>query len=133
LDMERERALHDLLHEAAKDDVLACAHDCSDGGLAVTLAEQAILGGHGFIVSIPGDLPPHVALFSESASRAVVAVAPERIDELADMAAAHHVPFATVGETGGPRVVFDGLFESTVHDLRDVYEGAIPRLLGQGV
>ncbi len=132
LDMERERALHDLLQVAAKNDVLACAHDCGDGGLAVTLAEQAILGGHGFIVSIPGDLPPHVAIFSESASRAVVAVAPERVDELADMAAVHHVPFAMVGETGGPRVVFDELFESTVHDLRDVYEGAIPRLLGEG-
>ncbi len=89
--------------------------------------------GTGSSSSIPGDLPPHLALFSESASRAVVAVAPERLDELGDMAAAHHVPLAIVGETGGPRVVFDGLFESTVHDLRDVYEGAIPRLLGEGV
>ena len=131
LDLERERALHDLLHEAAKDDLLASAHDCGDGGLAVALAEQAVLGGHGFIVSVPGDLPPHVSLFSESASRAVVAVAPERVEELADLAAARGVPFAAVGETGGPRVVFDGHFETTVHELRDIYEGAIPRLLGE--
>ena len=68
-------------------DLLASAHDCSDGGLAVTLAEQAILSGHGFVVTLPGDLPPHVALFSESASRAVVAVAAER-EELGDLAAA---------------------------------------------
>ncbi len=53
--------------------------------VGVTLAEQAILGGHGFAVTIPGDLPPHVALFSESASRAIVAVAPERVDALADL------------------------------------------------
>jgi phosphoribosylformylglycinamidine synthase II len=131
LDLERERALHDLLHEAARNDVLACAHDCGDGGFAVTLAEQAIMGGHGFIVSVPGDLPPHVALFSESASRAVVAAAPERVGELADLAAARRVPFAAVGETGGPRVVFDGLFETTVHELRGVYERAIPRLMGE--
>ena len=133
LDLERERALLDLLHEAANADLLAAAHDCGDGGLAVTLAEQAVLSGHGFVVTVPGDLPPHVALFSESASRAVVAVAPERVEELADLAAARGVPFATVGETGGPRVVFDGLFETTVHELRDVYEGAIPRLLGEDV
>ena len=132
LDLERERALHDLLHEAARDDLLASAHDCGDGGLAVALAEQAVLGGHGFVVSVPGDLPPHVSLFSESASRAVVAVAPERVEELADLAAAHGVPFAAVGETGGPRVVFDGLFETTVQELREIYEGAIPRLLGEG-
>ena len=132
LDLERERVLHDLLHEAAKDDLLASAHDCGDGGLAVTLAEQAVLGGHGFVVSVPGDLPPHVSLFSESASRAVVAVAPERVEELADLAAARRVPFAAVGETGGPRVVFDGHFETTVQELRDIYEGAIPRLLAEG-
>ena len=133
LDLGREHALHVLLHGAAGVDLLAAAHDCGDGGLAVTLAEQAILGGHGFAVSIPGDLPPHVALFSESASRAVVAVAPERLDALVELASAHGVPIATIGETGGPRVVFDGLFESTVEELRDVYEGAIPRLLGEAV
>jgi phosphoribosylformylglycinamidine synthase len=132
LDLERERALYGLLHEAARADVLAAAHDCGDGGLVVTLAECAILGGHGFAVTVPGDLPPHVALFSESASRAVVAVAPERVDELGTLAIEHGVPFATIGETGGPRVVFDGLFETTVDQLRDVYEGAFPRLMGEG-
>lgn len=130
LDLDRERALHALLHEAAGADLLGAAHDCGDGGLAVTLAEQAILGGHGFAVTIPGDLPAHLALFSESASRAIVAAVPERVDALAELAQAHGVPFVTIGETGGPRVVFDGLFETTVDALRDVYEGAIPRLLG---
>jgi len=133
LDLDRERALHRLLHEASAGDLLEAAHDCGDGGLAVTLAECAIAGGHGFAVTVPGDLPPHVALFSESASRAVVAVAPERADELDDLAAHHGVPFATVGETGGPRVVFGGLFETTVDELRDVYERAFPRLLGEAV
>jgi phosphoribosylformylglycinamidine synthase len=131
LDLEREHALHVFLHEAAAADLLAAAHDCGDGGLAITLAEQAIQGGHGFAVTIPGDLPPHVALFSESASRAVVAVAPERLDALEQLAAARGVPFAAIGETGGPRVVFDALLETTVDELRDAYEGAIPRLLGE--
>ena len=132
LDLERERALLDLLHEAASDDLLASAHDCGDGGLAVTLAEQAILSGHGFVVTVPGDLPPHVALFSESASRAVVAVAPERVEELADLAAARGVPFATVGETGGPRVVFDGLFETTVARAPRRLRGRDPAAAGRG-
>jgi phosphoribosylformylglycinamidine synthase len=131
LDLGRERALHGFLHEAAAADLLAAAHDCGDGGLAVTLAEQAILGGHGFAVTIPGDLPRHVALFSESASRVVVAIAPERLDALTELAVAHGVPFAAIGETGGPRVVVDRAFETTLDDLRDVYEGAIPRLLGE--
>jgi phosphoribosylformylglycinamidine synthase II len=131
LDLGRERALHELIQEAAAADLVASAHDCGDGGLAITLAEQAILGGHGFVVTIPGDLPPHVALFSESASRIVVAVAPERVDALSDLAADRGVPFARIGETGGPRVVFDGLFETTVDELRGIYEHAIPRSLGE--
>jgi phosphoribosylformylglycinamidine synthase II len=131
LDLARERELHELLQRAARDDLLASAHDCAEGGLAVALAESAIAGAHGFAVSLPGDLPPHVALFSESASRAVVSVTSERADGLLGLAASHGVPCALLGETGGPRVMFDGLFEGSVGEMRDVYESAIPRLLGE--
>jgi phosphoribosylformylglycinamidine synthase subunit PurL len=131
LDLARERELHEVLLGAAHEDLLASAHDCSEGGLAVALAESAISGAHGFAVTVPGDLPAHVALFSESASRAVISVVPERADELLDLAGRHGVPCAALGETGGPRVVFSGLFETTVEELRDVHEGAIPRLLGE--
>ena len=41
------------------------------------------------------------------------------------------MPLARLGETGGPRVVFDGLFETSVEELREAYETAIPRLLGE--
>ena len=133
LDMDKERRLLDLLHAAATDAVLASAHDCGDGGLAVALAEAAILGGHGFAVTLDGDLPPHVALFAESASRAVVGVAPEDEARLTALAGEHGVPSARLGETGGPRVMFDGLLETTVAELRDAWELAIPRLLGEAV
>ena len=44
---------------------------------------------------------------------------------------AHGVPLTRLGETGGPRAVFDGFFEHTVEELVQVYETAIPRLLGE--
>ena len=130
LDLEREGHILALLQEAAGGDVLASAHDCSDGGLAVALAECAIATGTGFAVTLPGDLPPHVAMFSESASRAVVGVKPGNADALEALSRAHHTPYARIGETGGPRMVFDSLFELTVDVARSVYEDAIPRLLG---
>ena len=80
LDLARESALLGFLVAAAGEDVLASAHDCGDGGLSVALAESAIEGGQGFAVTVTSDLPPHVALFSESASRAVVSVAPSHKD-----------------------------------------------------
>jgi phosphoribosylformylglycinamidine synthase subunit PurL len=129
LNFERESRLHRLLYEASRQDVLASAHDCSDGGLAVALAESAIAGGTGFAIAFPGDLPPHVTLFSESASRAVVSVAPERAESLEALATLHEIPFARLGETGGPRMVFDDLLETTVDQARAAYEDALPRLL----
>jgi phosphoribosylformylglycinamidine synthase len=80
-------------------------------------------------VSLPGDVPAHIGLFSESASRAVISVAPERATELEDTAEAMHVPFFRLGETGGPRIVFDGLFEMNLAQIAEHYEGAIPELL----
>jgi phosphoribosylformylglycinamidine synthase II len=129
LDLGRERALHRLLVEGASLDILASAHDCGDGGLGIALAEAAIIGGIGFAVTLPGDLPPHVALFSESASRAVVSVDPGRAEHLGELASALGVPFVLIGETGGPRVVIDRMLETTVGDLTAVYEGALPALL----
>jgi phosphoribosylformylglycinamidine synthase II len=123
----------DLLQESAAADLLASAHDCSDGGIGVALAEAAILGGHGFAVTLADDLPPHVLLFSESASRAIVSIAPEKEGSFRGLAATRGVPFERLGETGGPRAVLDGMVEATVAQLADVWEGAIPRLMGEPV
>jgi phosphoribosylformylglycinamidine synthase len=129
LDLELERRLQRLLVDGARADLFRSAHDCAEGGLAVALAECAIAGATGFAVSLPGDHPPHVGLFSESASRAVVSVAPERASELEDDSAAAGVLCTRLGETGGPRIVFDRLFEVTVDEIAAAYDGAIPELL----
>jgi phosphoribosylformylglycinamidine synthase subunit PurL len=129
LDLVRERALHRLIADAARAVLLVSAHDCSDGGLAVALAESAIAGGTGFAISLPGDVPWYVTLFSESASRALVSVAPENAARLEVLASEHGVPFARIGETGGPRMVFDALFEVDLAEASDLYEGTIPKLL----
>jgi phosphoribosylformylglycinamidine synthase len=133
LDLDRERTLIELLVEAAASDLVASAHDCADGGVAVALVESAIEAGHGFAVTIESDLPAHVALFSESASRVVVGVAPEREPAFQVLAGTHGVPVTRLGETGGPRIVFDGMVESTVAELREIHDTAIPRLLGEVV
>jgi phosphoribosylformylglycinamidine synthase II len=129
LDLDRERRLIALLVAAAASDLVLSAHDCSEGGLAVALAESAIAGDCGFAAVLPGDLPGHLALFSESASRAVVSVEPARAEAFEALAAQHQVPFARLGETGGPRMVFDDLFEVAVGEGRDVHEAAIPSLM----
>ena len=86
--------------------MLGGVHDCSDGGLAVALAEMAIHGGVGFRVEI-GDA---VACFSESTSRVVLSVAPDRVDEVTARAGAAGVPVAVVGDAAGTRLAATGAF-----------------------
>jgi phosphoribosylformylglycinamidine synthase subunit PurL len=129
LDLEKEKALQELLVDAAAQDLLASAHDCSEGGLAVALAECAMAGNTGFAVSLRADVPAHVTLFSESASRAVVAVRPERADALQALASARGVPCERLGETGGPSMMFAPHVEVSVAEARAVYEESIPKLM----
>jgi phosphoribosylformylglycinamidine synthase subunit PurL len=84
-------------------------------------------------VTVPTDLPPHVALFSESASRAVVAIEPVDEDAFVALAGSHGVPVARLGETGGPRAMIDGAVDIEVATLAEAWESAIPRLLGEAV
>jgi phosphoribosylformylglycinamidine synthase len=74
-----------------------------------------------------------VTLFSESASRAVVSVSSVDEDRFRELAAAHRVPMARIGETGGPRALIDGAIDVPVTELTEVWETAIPRLLGEAV
>jgi phosphoribosylformylglycinamidine synthase len=131
VELTAEVALQGFLVAAAGETLLSSAHDCGDGGLAVTLAECAIGSGHGFAVTLASDLPTHVALFSESAARAVVSVDPTGEDRLVQLAGDHGVPLLRLGETGGPRAVVDGHLDLTVAELTDAWEGAFPRLLGE--
>jgi phosphoribosylformylglycinamidine synthase len=109
LDLEAERLLQDLLVTLATQRLIRSAHDCSDGGLAVTVAESCFdTGGVGAEVSIPGvqitddaQLNVAAALFGESASRVVVSVAPADLTTVIERAAAAHVPAAVIGQTGG--------------------------------
>jgi phosphoribosylformylglycinamidine synthase len=133
LDLETEAKVHRFLQDAARADLLASAHDCSDGGLAVALAECALSGGIGFTVTIPdGDLPPHVALFSESASRAVVTAREGSEGDVEQLAGVHGVPFMRLGFTGGSRLEFTGALDVALRDAMVVHEGTIPRLMSPG-
>ena len=112
LDLQAERALQELLVALAEQGLAHSAHDCSDGGLAVTLAECMFgAGGIGADVSIEGvsvskDARINVAaaLFGESASRVVVSASADNVTEVLQQAARLGVPARVIGETGGNRL-----------------------------
>jgi phosphoribosylformylglycinamidine synthase len=112
LNLEVEKALQYLMVDLAAERLIQSAHDCSDGGLAVTLAECCFdTGGAGAEVSVEAlnvgrdsRLNDAVALFGESASRIVVSVSPDNVTEILQRAALAGVLARVIGETGGNRL-----------------------------
>jgi phosphoribosylformylglycinamidine synthase II len=127
-DLEAERGLASLLAAAAGAGLLAAAHDLSDGGLAVALAESCLRGGTGCWVRLSGD--PFTALFSESAGRAVVAVRPGAEAAFDALAAAHGVPAETIGHTGGTGLEVEDCFFIGLDQLAAVHTQTLPALFG---
>ena len=127
-DLPAEQRLAGLLAAAASAGLLAAAHDLSDGGLAVALAESCLRGGTGCRVRLPGD--PFTALFSESAARAVVAVRPGAVAGFDALRIAHEVPGVTIGRTGGEDLVVEDWFAIPLAELAAVHVGALPALFG---
>ena len=102
LALPAEKALHELMAAAAAARVLRSAHDPSDGGLAVALAECGLRAdgvGLGARIELPAGLPAHTALFSESPSRMIVTTGDEAA--LRVLADRHGVPVARLGTVGG--------------------------------
>ena len=107
-----KRALQRLLVLLADERLVHSAHDCSDGGLAVTLAECTFNGGgigaeasiEGVSVAKDARINIAAALFGESASRVVVSTAPDLVTEVLQQAARAGVPARVIGETGGNRL-----------------------------
>jgi phosphoribosylformylglycinamidine synthase len=123
-----EQALAGLVARAAGERLLTAAHDVSDGGLAVALAEAALWRGVGVSVGVEDDA--FVSLFSESAARAVVACTDAAVDRVLELAAEADVPVARLGRTGGEVLSVDGLFAVPLADLRATHEQTLPTLFG---
>ncbi|GII58753.1 phosphoribosylformylglycinamidine synthase subunit PurL [Planotetraspora thailandica] len=127
--LDAERGLASVLVAAAAEGLIEGSHDLSDGGLAIALAESCIAQGVGASVSLPVE-DAFVALFSETAARALVCVRPEAFDALAELCGRHDVPCYGLGTTGGTSLVVEDAFEIPVGDLREVHSGALPAIFG---
>jgi phosphoribosylformylglycinamidine synthase II len=140
VDLDAEHALHNLLVTAARDRLLRSAHDCSEGGLAVAVAEAAIGGPYadrslGATLDLSGygdGVAIDALLFGEDGARVVVSCRPESLERLTGLAARVGVPAFVAGEVGeanGPLSIRAGgtPLEWDTAALRRIYYDAIPR------
>jgi phosphoribosylformylglycinamidine synthase len=131
VDLAAEKALGEVLVAAAKEGVLESAHDLSDGGLAIALAEAAMRHGVGVTVDLTAvseELDAFTVLFSESAARAIVAVPAEKAARFGQLIGG--VPCVHLGMTGGRDLVVDDQFEVSIAELKAVHEATLPAVFG---
>ena len=132
VDLAAERALAAVLCEAGRTGLLESAHDLSDGGLAIALAECCLAGGQGCTVHLPGAREGGVfpLLFGESAARALVSVRPGAEAEFAALCQGGGVPAAALGVTGGASLEIAGSFSIPVEELIAAHRATLPGLFG---
>jgi phosphoribosylformylglycinamidine synthase len=120
-DLVNERLLHEFLAQAAERRLLRSAHDVADGGLAVALAESAIMGGIG--VSARCDDP-----FGEGDGRVVISARPEHVAVLHELAGA--LALQELGTVGGTEIAI-GAAILPLSEAVEIFENALPAALGE--
>ena len=137
LDLNRELAVQQACLAAAEAGLLRSAHDCSDGGLAVALAELCFssLGRDaiGAEVNLEGGLTTPSLLFSESPSRIIVTFDPSETASIQEIAESHKSPFAIIGAVGGSQLMITANGEvvvaADVTELESAWRGGLSREL----
>lgn len=130
IDLQLEKRLQRCLLQAIRRGILESAHDCSDGGLAVALAECCIAGDQGFKgkPEIRGRLDE--TLFGEGGSRVVVTVKSEKREELEKLASGNGVPLEELGVVGGGRFTLEGLLDLPVPKIIQIWKHGLEKELG---
>ena len=111
LSLDTEKNLHDFILKVIHEGLVQSAHDCSDGGLAVALAECCVSAPgakRGAVVKLALDsLRRDALLFGESQSRVVLSVRPDQAESVLNRAWDAGIPATNIGRVGGDRLVID--------------------------
>ncbi|HEY8620009.1 MAG TPA: phosphoribosylformylglycinamidine synthase subunit PurL [Dermatophilaceae bacterium] len=139
VDLETERELGEILVNASRDGLVNAAHDLSDGGLAVALAEASLRNGVGARIWLDevcerDGVDAFTLLFSESAGRAIVAVSPADEARFTDLCTARGVAHARIGavvdgsSVEGPAIDVHGQFVLPLDELRSAHTSTLPAI-----
>ena len=140
IDLEKEKRVQKTCLEAIKAGLLNSAHDCSEGGLAVALAEccfsdsERRVGALIYLSSPISNLSlirTDALLFGEGQSRIVISCSPENLGELRDIARRNKAPFSKLGEVIRERLTIkkdeDVLIDMNINELEKEWQGGLTK------
>jgi phosphoribosylformylglycinamidine synthase II len=129
LDVAAEKAVHTALLEAIGAGLVKSAHDCSEGGVAVALAECCIVSGLGAAVALDDDLAAVDSLFSETQGRVVVTCTESDAEALLSVFAGYDVPWSVIGDVGGDRLTVEDKVDLPIEALQAAWGPTLESLV----
>ena len=132
LDLEAEKAVQNTVRQAIGDGLIQSAHDCSEGGIAVSLAESCIshkenkIGA--VIDNLSGQIRKDALLFGESQSRIVVSCAPNDVERLENITRRNKVPFQIIGKVGGNRFKITDSIDLSLEKLNQAFRSLAKKI-----
>ena len=132
LNLHVEKKLQDTVLELIRNKLINSAHDISEGGIICALAECCIINEEkkfGAEVSIPIKSRKDFSYFSESQSRIIVSISPDKKEKFENIVHTSMQPCIHAGEVGGSELKINDDIKVSVDDLADIYFNTIPRIM----
>ncbi|HEY6192058.1 MAG TPA: phosphoribosylformylglycinamidine synthase subunit PurL [Bacteroidota bacterium] len=135
IDLGEEKRLEEALLALCRAGLLQSAHDLSEGGIAIALAESCLFATdpgsmQGARINLERGSRDDYTLFGEDQSRVLISVAPAALDEVQSVLAKFRVKSTRVGSVGGPDLVINDRIRVSVSEMGEVYESALEKRLG---
>lgn len=130
IDLDEEQNLQNCIQELINNKLLNSAHDISEGGLAIAVAEKAIYSGN-LGAEIKLNSYSHGSLFGESQSRVVVSFSKSELDEIKNICNKHKVLISQIGFVTENSFVFGDEIQTNTSILIETYESAIPKIMNR--
>jgi len=129
VDLVLERKTGEFVRGLVRAQTVTAAHDLSEGGLAVALAEMAMAGGQGTTLAIAPHIPLHAFLFGEDQARYVVTAGSEASEAIQEAARAAGIACEVIGLTGGDALTIPGEIAILIDDLKRSHENWLPNYM----
>lgn len=124
-DLEKEYVLHQTLKGLINNKLINAAHDCSDGGLFITLAEMSFPRGLGFDIVSDSEVREDAFLFGESQGRIVVTISEEQEEDFIEFMLSTNVTFTLLGHVTKGKFNVDDDHYGFCEELKDIYDNAL--------
>lgn len=130
IDLNKELKLWNIVINANKKNLLMCAKNIGVGGLAISLGKMCAISNIGCEIDVA--LEGELDIFSESLSRAIVEVVPNKVAQLDELLLQSGLTYICIGKTGGTTFSINGLYKN-LHKIRERYFNNFKKIIEQDI